>query len=145
MIRLLIDTSVWSEALRRKEKSLNSSETLVRRIIENNEEIVIIGIILQEILSGITNQKQFSEIESILSDFAYIDITKEDYIHAAELRNKCKQKGITAGSFDFLIASVAIKNKLTLVTYDKDFINICKYTELKILDETEYFNLKNGV
>jgi len=145
MIRLLIDTSVWSEALRRKEKSLNSSETLVRRIIENNEEIVIIGIILQEILSGITNQKQFSEIESILSDFAYIDITKEDYIHAAELRNKCKQKGITAGSFDFLIASVAIKNKLTLVTYDKDFINISKYTELKILDETEYFNLKNGV
>jgi len=145
MIRLLIDTSVWSEALRRKEKSLNSSETLVRRIIENNDEIVIIGIILQEILSGITNQKQFSEIESILSDFAYIDITKEDYIHAAELRNKCKQKGITAGSFDFLIASVAIKNKLTLVIYDKDFINICKYTELKILDETEYFNLKNGV
>src|SRR6056297_544912 len=145
MIRLLIDTSVWSEALRRKEKSLNSSETLVRRIIENNEEIVIIGIILQEILSGITNQKQFSEIESILSDFAYIDITKKDYIHAAELRNKCKQKGITAGSFDFLIASVAIKNKLTLVTYDKDFINISKYTELKILDEAEYFNLKNGV
>lgn len=145
MIRLLIDTSVWSEALRRKEKSLNSSETLVRRIIENNDEIVIIGIILQEILSGITNEKLFSEIESILNDFSYIDITKEDYIHAAELRNKCKQKGITVGSFDFLIASVAIKNKLTLVTYDKDFINISKYTELKILDETEYFNLKNGV
>lgn len=121
MIRLLIDTSVWSEALRRKEKTLNSSETLVRRIIENNDEIVIIGIVLQEILSGITNVKLFSEIEAILNDFSYIDITKEDYIYAAELRNKCKQKGIIAGSFDFLIASVAIRNKLTLVTYDKDF------------------------
>jgi len=144
MIRLLIDTSVWSEALRRKEKSLNSSETLVRKIIENNDEIVIIGIILQEILSGITNQKQFLEIESILDDFSYIEITKEEYIHAAELRNMCKQKGITAGSFDFLIASLAIKNKLTVVTYDKDFINISKYTELKILDEAKYLSSKNG-
>ena len=145
MIKLLIDTSVWSEALRRKEKSLNSSETLVRRIIENNDEIVIVGIILQEILSGITNEKLFSEIQNILNDFSYIEITKEDYIHAAELRNKCKQKGITAGSLDFLIASVAIRNKLTLVTYDNDFKNISKYTELKILDEAKYLNIKKDI
>ena len=145
MIKLLIDTSVWSEALRRKEKSLNSSETLVRRIIENNDEIVIVGIILQEILSGITNEKLFLEIQNILNDFSYIEITKEDYIHAAELHNKCKQKGITAGSFDFLIASVAIRNKITLVTYDNDFKNISKYTELRILDETKYLNKINDV
>ena len=145
MIKLLIDTSVWSEALRRKEKSINSSETLVRRIIENNDEIIIVGIILQEILSGITNEKLFLEILNILNDFSYVEITKEDYIHAAELRNKCKQRGITAGSFDFLIASVAIRNKLMLVTYDNDFKNISKYTELKILDETKYLNKKNDV
>ena len=143
MIKFLIDTSVWSEALRRKDKSLDSSETLVRRIIENDDEIVIIGIILQEILSGIINKELFAEIETILNDFSYIDIVKKDYIYAAELRNRCKQKGITAGSFDFLIASAAIRNKLTLVTYDKDFMNISKYTDLKILDEKKYLNLEN--
>lgn len=47
-------------------------------------------------------------------------------------------EGINAGSFDFIIASVAIRNKLALVTYDKDFINISKHTELKILDEKKY-------
>jgi predicted nucleic acid-binding protein len=134
MTKVLIDTSVWSEALRRKEKSINSSETIVRRIIDNNDEIVLIGIILQEILSGISNQKLFAEIKNILNDFSYLEIIKNDYIHAAELRNKCKQKGITASSIDFLIASVAIRNKLILVTYDKDFINISKHTELKILE-----------
>ncbi len=138
MIRLLIDTSVWSEALRRKEKPLNSSEPLVRRIIENNDEIIIIGIILQEILSGIANENLFLEIKNILNDFSYIEIKKEDYIYAAELRNKCRRKGITAGSVDFLIASVAIKNNLILVTYDYDFKNISKYTELKILDHSSY-------
>ena len=131
-MKFLIDTSIWSEALRRKDKSVNSSETVLRKIIDNNDEIVVIGIILQEILSGISNPKLFAEIRSILNDFSYLEIVKDDYIYAAELRNKCKQKGITAGSFDFLIASVAIRNKLILVTYDSDFVNISKHTDLKI-------------
>ena len=142
-MKFLIGTSIWSEALRRKDKSVNSSETVLRKIIDNNDEIVVIGIILQEILSGISNPKLFAEIRSILNDFSYLEIVKEDYVYAAELRNKCKQKGITAGSFDFLIASVAIRNKLILVTYDSDFINISKNTDLKILNID--WTIKNDV
>jgi predicted nucleic acid-binding protein len=134
MTRFIIDTSVWSEALRRKKNTVNSSETVVRKIIENNDEIVVIGIILQEILSGITNEKLFREIKDILSDFLYIEITKNDYIYASELGNKCRSKGVIAGSVDFLIASAAIRNELELVTFDKDFFNISRHTNLKILD-----------
>ena len=67
-MKLLIDTSVWSEALRRKDKSLNSSESVIRKIIDNNDEIVVTGIILQEILSGISNPKLFAEIKKILNE-----------------------------------------------------------------------------
>ena len=35
MTKFIIDTSVWSEALRRKKNTLNSSETIVRKIIES--------------------------------------------------------------------------------------------------------------
>lgn len=133
-MKFLIDTSVWSEALQRKDKSITSSESVIRKIIDNNDEIVVTGIILQEILSGISNPKLFAEIKKILNDFSYLETVKDDYIYAAELRNKCRQKGITAGSYDFLIASVAIRNKLILVTFDKDFINISKHTKLKILN-----------
>jgi predicted nucleic acid-binding protein len=70
-MKFLIDTSVWSEALRRKNKSINSSETILSRLILNESEIIIIGIILQEILSGITDIKLFNEINAILSDFPY--------------------------------------------------------------------------
>ena len=134
MTRLIIDTSVLSEALRRKKNSINSSETVVRKIIENDQEIVILGIILQEILTGISNEKIFTEIKDILDDFVYLDITKNDYIYASELSNKCRSKGIIAGSIDFLIASVAIRNDLHLVTFDRDFFNISKHSGLKILD-----------
>jgi len=134
MTKFIIDTSIWSEALRRKKNTANSSETVVRKIIENDDEIVILGIILQEILTGISNEKLFSEIKDILDDFVYLEIIKNDYIYASELSNKCRLKGIIAGSIDFLIASTAIRNELQLVTFDKDFINISKHTDLKILD-----------
>lgn len=133
-MRFLVDTSVWSDALRRKSSSISASTTILSRLIINESEIVIIGIVLQEILSGITNQKLFYEINTILSNFPYIEIKKEDYIFAAELRNILKSKGITAGAFDFLIASVAIKNNLTLVTTDNDFKYIAKHSDLKLLD-----------
>jgi len=134
MTKFIIDTSVWSEALRRKKNTVNSSETVVRKIIENDDEIVILGIILQEILAGISNEKLFNEIKDILDDFVYLDITKNDYIYASELSNKCRSKGINAGSIDFLIASAAIRNEIQLVTFDKDFVNISKHSDLKILD-----------
>lgn len=145
MIRFIIDTSVWSEALRRKKNTVNSSETIVRRIIENDYEIVVAGIILQEILSSIANEKLFKDIKDILKDFQYIDATKNDHIYASELNNKCRSRGIIAGSVDFLIASVAIRNELELVTFDKDFFNISMHTELKILDIDRFLvnNTKN--
>lgn len=142
MTKLIIDTSVWSEALRRKKNAVNSSETIVRKIIENDDEIVLLGVIIQEILTGISNEKLFSEIKDILDDFAYLEITKNDYIYASELTNKCRSKGIIAGSIDFLIASAAIRNKLQLVTFDKDFINISKHSNLKILDIERFLENK---
>ena len=131
-MKFLIDTSVWSEALRRKNNTISSSETILARLINDENEIILTGIILQEILSSITNHKLFNEIKSILSEFPYIEASKEDYIFAAELRNISKSKGITAGSFDFLIASISIQNNLTLVTTDKDFSHIAKHCDLKL-------------
>ena len=141
-MKFLIDTSVWSESLRRKKSSIDSAETILSKLILNEYEIVIVGIVLQEILSGITDKKLFAEINTILADFPYIETTKQDYIFAAELRNLLKIKGVTAGSFDFLIASLAIRNDLTLVTLDQDFTYIAKHTDLKIFDLEK--GLRNG-
>ena len=142
MKRVIIDTSVWSEALRRKKNTINSSETIIRKIIEKDIEILLLGIILQEILSGISNEKLYYEIKKILDDFVYLETTKNDYIYASELSNKCRSNGIKAGSIDYLIASTTIQNDLHLVTYDKDFVNISKYTDLKIFDIDNF--LKNS-
>ncbi len=133
-MRILVDTSVWSHALRRKKES-SAEQHFLYKLIEKEEQIFTTGIILQEILSGISGQKMFQQIRSILANFAYIEATKDNFIAAAELRNKCKTKGVSAGSIDFLIACVAIHHDLYLATFDNDFSHISKCCPLKILKE----------
>jgi len=71
-----------------------------------------------------------------------LDITKNDYIYASELSNTCRSKGIIAGSIDFVIASASIRNEIQLVTFDRDFINISKHSDLKILDIDRFLKKK---
>ena len=138
MIEILVDTSVWSESLRRKKTNIDSEDTFLRRIINNNDKIVTTGIIIQEILTGIKKEPLFNKIKAILSDFSFIEPKKDDYINAAKLKNILRSKGITAGSIDFLIASICISNNILLATYDKDFTYIAKHSKLKILNPSKY-------
>ncbi|MCK4797682.1 MAG: PIN domain-containing protein [Spirochaetes bacterium] len=141
-MKILVDTDVLSEALRRKDKNINSTDTLLYNLINNDEQIILTGIILQEILSGITNNNLFNDIKNILIDFQYIEPKKDNYIFAAELRNFLKQKGYTVGTIDLLIASIAINNNLHLATYDEHYNIIAKFTNLKILDKGKYLKIK---
>jgi hypothetical protein len=137
-MNLLIDTSVWSEALRRKSKSVNSEDTFLFQIIKNEEEIFLTGIILQEILTGIKNQKLFDNIYNILRFFNFINPTNQDHILAAQLRNDLSKKGLTVASIDVLIAQIAISNNLTLATFDSDFEKIALNSKLKIINFENY-------
>ncbi|PKA23706.1 PIN domain-containing protein [Leptospira meyeri] len=139
-MNLLIDTSVWSEALRRKNKSVNSEDTFLFQIIKNEEEIFLTGIILQEILTGIKNQKLFDDINNHLRFFNFINPTNKDHILAAQLRNDLAKKGITVASIDVLIAQIAISHNLTLATYDSDFEKIALNSKLKIINFEKYHN-----
>jgi predicted nucleic acid-binding protein len=56
--------------------------------------------------------------------------------HQAEqmrfLGQKCREKGISAGSLDLLIASVAIHHQAELITFDEDFSAIARISTLNV-------------
>ena len=141
-MKILVDTSVWSEALRRKKNKIDSGHSFLFQLINNDEHIILTGIILLEILSGITDNKLFNKIKNILQDFEFVEPEKEDYIYSTELRNNLKKKGISSGAIDFLIASIAIRNEFYLVSYDKDFQNISTHSDLKLINIEEYQKIK---
>ncbi len=134
-MKVLIDTSVWSLALRRKKEDLsNNEEKIVIELIEliNESRAVIIGPIRQEILSGISSKNQFNQLKSKLSAFADFPIISRDYEKAAEFFSICKGKGVQGSHIDFLICSVAFDNNLSTFTMDKDFNLYAEHTGIML-------------
>lgn len=131
MSDVLVDTNIWSLALRRKERI--KSKNLDRFIdLLMRGEVAIIGSIRQEILSGIKDKKQFEDVKSYLSAFKDISIKTEDFERAAELNNECRRNGIQGSNTDFLICAVSIRNEVPIFTSDKDFLNYSKIIDIRL-------------
>ena len=132
-MRICVDTSVWSLALRRRNHDGGESAETLRALIADGARIVLLGVIVQEILSGLTEKTVFDRLADYLSAFPLVDLGRDDYIRAAALRNQCRSQGIQASTIDFLNASTCIEYDLSLLTKDKDFSRIRSVSGLKLL------------
>jgi predicted nucleic acid-binding protein len=124
-MRVLIDTSIWSLALRRSEHAQNPETEELRRLIAAHVA-EIIGPIRQEVLSGVRDQAQFDRLESHLAAFADLPLLMEDYVTSAKFYNICRSKGIQGSNTDFLICAVAVRHDLAVFTTDGDFPHFAK-------------------
>jgi predicted nucleic acid-binding protein len=131
-MRILVDTSIWSLALRRPAGVVNQEATLLKTLIEEGEDIYLLGIILQEVLQGIRNPSDLFALKEYFKPFPLIDLGREDYIRAAELKNDLLRKGKQGSTIDVLIASAAISYHCHLFTADKHFTHIAEHSELKL-------------
>ena len=125
-MKVLVDTSVWSLALRRGGDSGVSPVRDLLGLIADNR-VQMIGPIRQELLSGIRDEKQFRELEVRLSAFPDLAITSEDHVTAARFFNECRSKGIQRSNTDFLICAIAARHHLAVFTTDKDFALYAKH------------------
>ncbi len=134
-MKILVDTSVWSLALRRKKAKLNNSEIqIVEELVELIKEsrIVLIGPIRQEILSGIVSKIQFQKLKKKLKAFDDFFISQNDYETASEFFNVCRKNGIQGSHIDFLICAVSYNKNFSIFTTDKDFENYSKYIDIQL-------------
>lgn len=130
-MKVIVDTSVWSLALRRdQEGSLAPVQELLRLI--HSHRVQLIGPIRQEILSGIRSESQFEKLRKHLESFPDFPILTKDYVAAAQFFNQCRSKGIQGSNTDFLICAVAVRNKFSIYTTDKDFELFSKYLQIAL-------------
>lgn len=136
-MKVLVDTSVWSLALRRGKQSIAAPAQELRQLIQDHR-VQMIGPIRQEILSGIRNDSQFNKLRKHLESFPDLPILTNDYVRAAKFFNLCRSKGIQGSNTDFLICAVAVRNKFSIFTTDKDFELFSKHIKI-ILHQAEQF------
>ncbi len=131
----LVDTSVWSLALRRKTESLSTNERLL--VAELSELIRegrarVIGLVRQELLSGIRATEQYERLKLHLRSFPDDVVDTSDYEEAAKAGNRCRAKGVVVSIVDILLCAVAIKRQWAIFTTDPDFSHYAKVLPLRI-------------
>ena len=132
---VLVDTSVWSLAFRKKHPNSNDKKLIeYLTFLIRNRYAVMIGPIRQEILSGISDESTFRKLKAALKAFPDFEITTDDYEQAAAYYNICRSNGIQGSHIDYLICSVAHNNDFLIFTLDKDFENYRKYIGIELID-----------
>ncbi len=130
-MRVLVDTSVWSLALRRaKRVDDTTTRELGELIVEGR--VALIGAVRQELLSGIKVKVQFELVREHLRAFPDLELDEADYEEAASAFNRCRGKGIQGSNTDFLICAAASRRDLAIYTTDRDFEQYAQVLDLEL-------------
>jgi predicted nucleic acid-binding protein len=134
-LRVLVDTSIWSLALRRKPKDLAPDEQ--RRIqalgdLVREGRAVLIGPIRQEVLSGIRESAVHERLRRALRAFADEPLATDDFEEAARVSNVCRSKGVAGSAVDFLICAAALRRGFDVFTTDGDFERYAEHLPLRL-------------
>jgi predicted nucleic acid-binding protein len=135
-MKALVDTSVWSESLRRKQGASSSAAQELQALI-SERRVAIIGPIRQEILSGVRDEKQFEKLRRHLIPFPDVTLTTDDYETAARFFNTCRGRGVQGSNTDFLICAVAARREFAIFTTDRDFERFAKHLPIALHESRE--------
>ena len=133
-MKVLVDTCIWSLALRRNKQPESRIEVIEFEELIKEVRVQIIGPIRQEILSGVKKKQQFTKLKKILAAFPDLDLTSEDFELAAEYFNLLRSKGIQGSNTDFLICAVSARNSMPIFTLDKDFSHFIKHIPITLFE-----------
>ena len=121
-MKVLVDTSVWSLALRRSTTPVtlhHEIQKLTELILAS--QVVMVGAVRQEILSGISSAQVFTSLKEKLDAWEDLQLNEKDYITAATFFNSARNQGIQGSHTDFLLCAIAHNHNLVIFTTDKDF------------------------
>ncbi len=128
---ILVDSSLWVLYFRKdgNERVRESIKTALVR-----DEVAINGIIVVEILGGISKTKEYRFIEENLKGLHFIELTRDDFYNASKMSSELRAKGITVPATDLIIAASAINHRLVLYHLDKHFDLIAMYYPLDAMN-----------
>lgn len=114
---ILIDTCAWIDFFKSQTGELGNQ---VFELIETNQA-AITGVVIAELLQGIKNEKESQRLQLLLGAIHYLKTEDNDWINAGQLARQLRTKGLTLPLTDILIATIAQRYKVSVLTIDKHF------------------------
>ena len=130
-MNVVVDTSVWSLALRRR-RAPRSPETDELAELVNEGRVALLGPVRQELLSGISDEGPYMRLRDHLRAFPDVALVAGDYEDAATFFNRCRASGLQGSNTDFLICAVAARRQLGILTTDDDFRHFAKLLPIRL-------------
>ncbi len=119
---ILVDTSAWIDFFNGKD--LPHVATL-EFSIQQEVDIAICGVVLTEVLQGISNDKQHQLTQDYLQSLLMLEIKEGVWLQAADIYRQLRKRGLTVRKTnDCIIAATALHYGCFLLHNDKDFATI---------------------
>lgn len=125
---ILVDSSVWIDFF---SSAPSRAGDELRRMISDAEPFALTGVVITEILQGLTRDAR--RIEQYLSQWDLLEPSGfRTYREAAAIFRLGRAKGVSLTTIDVLIAAVALEHRARVFTLDKDFTRIARLTGLPL-------------
>jgi predicted nucleic acid-binding protein len=125
---ILVDSSVWIDFF---SASPGRAGRELRRMIEDVEPFALAGVVVTEVLQGLT--RDVNRIESFLSMWDLLEPRGfSTYREASAISRLARSKGISLTTIDTLIAATALEHQASLFSLDNDFARIARITALQL-------------
>lgn len=129
---VLVDTSAWIEFDR-----ATGSPTHTRLAVLVRQDLRLVATtepVLMEVLAGPRREQDVDRWRRLLRSVSWVPLDPAaDFDGAAMLYRRCRQQGVTPrGLTDCLIATVAVRSGLPLLTADADLARIAGVTPLTL-------------
>ena len=130
---ILADTSAWVEYDRATGSRVD--QRLVE-LISENRPLAVTEPVIMEILAGARTDKDESDLRRLLLRFPLLSFDAAiDFEAAARIYRQCRRCGVTPrGMVDCMIASVAYRHGVSLLTYDIDLSRVANIAQITLDD-----------
>ena len=128
---ILVDSSAWIDFLR---ANGSPAHERIRQLIAEGAPLATTDPVVMEVLAGAADGARVVEVRRFLNHFDHLPTTGlADFEAAAGLYRRCRAGGATVRSLtDCLIAAVAIRNGVEILSSDRDFETLARHSALTL-------------
>jgi predicted nucleic acid-binding protein len=131
---ILVDSSAWVEFLRQTGSSTNRK---LASLLAGGQQLAWTDMVALEVLAGARDDADRDRLRRLVYSHTPLPVSgPTDYESAAELFRTCRRSGETPrGLVDCLIAAVAIRSGVKVLSDDSDFEVLARHTDLRLASD----------